>query len=464
MDDRRAAALFRGVFEGAHDAVLIVGPDGRILLTNARCAEVLGHDASTLIGAPIEVLVPDGVGPEPGRRRAQAVRADGTEYTAEVAIAPIDVDGATYVAVTVRDITGRVRAEERYDGVIEAAPDPTLVVGPDGRVVMMNSRVSDVLGFAGEDLIGMPLHAIVAYPPADEIDARLAAYLLDPRPMPMGYTQEFRARHRNGHELPIEISLGPVRADEETYVVVAVRDVSERIRIQAEAQRLRDELIATVSHELRTPLTSIIGYAEMLVELDETDISQRARSLLAVIERNAARELRLVDDLLTMAFLDDNRLRVVRARIDLAEVCRRVVEDQGLGAAERDRQLVLVDAALPPVLGDFFRLVQVVENLVTNAVKFTPAGGRIEVRVLDRGSKGVVEVSDNGVGVSPEERDRLFDRLYRAPSAIEAHVQGAGLGLAIVRAIVDAHDGTIEVESEVGVGTTVRVAIPYAVD
>ncbi len=105
---------------------------------------------------------------------------------------------------------------------------------------------------------------------------------------------------------------------------------------------------------------------------------------------------------------------------------------------------------------------QVLENLVTNAVKFTAPGGRVEVRVTESRSMGVIEVHDTGVGVSPEERTRLFDRLYRAPSAIAAQKQGAGLGLSIVRAIVEAHDGWVELDSELGVGTVVRMAVPYA--
>ena len=148
-------------------------------------------------------------------------------------------------------------------------------------------------------------------------------YLLAPDSRPDG-TEPAAAsvRHRDGHTVPVEVSISPLQTDEGVLVSVAMRDITERLRMQAESQRLRDDLIATVSHELRTPLASIIGYAELMTDLDEADLSRRARKLLGVIERNAARELQLVDDLLTMAFLDGDRLRVNRSPVALHAVGR----------------------------------------------------------------------------------------------------------------------------------------------
>jgi signal transduction histidine kinase len=199
-----------------------------------------------------------------------------------------------------------------------------------------------------------------------------------------------------------------------------------------------------------------------MLDLDDSQVGPEARKLLAVIERNATRELQLVDDLLTIAYLEDNRLRIQREPIDLNDVARRVVDDSGLRAREHGLKLQHLPAELPPVFGDFFRLVQVVENLVTNAIKFTGPGGRIDVCVLETPDAGVVEVRDTGTGVTKDEIGRLFERLYRGPQAIASQSQGAGLGLSIVQAIVEAHEGTVSVDSEVGVGTTIRFAIPYA--
>jgi PAS domain S-box-containing protein len=471
------AALFRGVFDAVPDAVVVVDGSGTIVVANAQCREVFGRDADGLVGEPIEVLVPerfrtshpqrrDGYGahadPRPmGLLRLAARRADGTEFPAEISLAPITVDGTSYVSTTVRDISARIREEERFRNLLEAAPDPTVIVDDTATIVLANDQMQNVFGYTRGDLVGKSVTVLASTPGPEEVLERVRRYLRDPGLVPMGYTQEFRIRHCLGHEVPVEIGLSPLYTDEGVLVSIAVRDMTEQRRLEAESQRQRDELIATVSHELRTPLTSIIGYAELMADLDDADLSARARRLLGTIERNAARELQLVDDLLTMAYLDDNRLRIERRPVRLSDIARRAVDDARLRARERGLTLSLHDADVPPVHGDFYRLVQVLENLLTNALKFTEPGGRVDVVVSDAGASGVLEVRDTGIGVSAEEKARVFERLYRAPSAIRSHAQGAGLGLPIVRAIVDGHDGTVEVESEVGVGTTVRVAIPH---
>lgn len=471
-------ALFRGVFEAVPDAVVVVDNAGSIVLANPQCRDVFGHDPADLAGKPIETLVPqrfhrghpkrrDGYSDDPNPRpmgllRLSAVRADGTEFPAEISLAPIRVGDRTYVSATARDITARIREEERFRSLLEAAPDPTVIVDESATIVLANNQMLQVFGYERAELVGSSIGVLAAVPREDEVLRRIREYLVEPELVPMGYTTEYWVRHREGHDVPVEIGLSPLQTDQGLLISIAVRDVREQRRIEAESERLRDELIATVSHELRTPLTSIIGYSELLSDLDEDQVGPEARRLLGVIERNATRELQLVDDLLTVAYLEDNRLRIQREPVDLNTVARRVVDDSGLRARERGLRLRHTAAELPPVHGDFYRLVQVVENLVTNALKFTGPGGTVEVRVVAGADAGVVEVRDTGVGVPEAEIGQLFERLYRGPGAIASQAQGAGLGLSIVQAIIEAHDGTVAVESEVGVGTTFRVAVPYA--
>jgi PAS domain S-box-containing protein len=476
--ERHTEALFRGVFEAAPDAVVIVDGAGHIVLANAQCQAVFDRSPESLVGEPIELLVPDrfrarhprrrsGYGADPNPRpmgllRLAAVRRDGTEFPAEISLAPIEADGTSYVSATVRDITPRIRDEERFRSLLEAAPDATVIVDPTGTIVLTNNRMTDVFGYPASALVGHRVDLLAPESQRETYFAGFLRYLESPNALPMGVSQELHIRHHDGHEVPVEISLSPLDTEEGLLVSVALRDVTERLRIQKESLRQRDELIATVSHELRTPLTSIIGYAELMTDLDGLDLSRRARKLLGVIERNANRELQLVDDLLTMAYLNDNRLRVSRVPVDLSEVGRRVVDDHALRARERGLQLTLVEGEVAPVLGDFNRVVQVLENVVTNSLKFTRPGGRVDVSVHDRGTMGMLEVRDTGTGVTPEEKAKIFERLYRAPAAIADQTQGAGLGLAIVRAIVEAHGGWVDLDSEVGVGTVVRIALPYA--
>jgi signal transduction histidine kinase len=226
-----------------------------------------------------------------------------------------------------------------------------------------------------------------------------------------------------------------------------------------ELDRLKDEFVSSVSHELRTPLTSISGYVELLLEDEPTEERQ---SYLRIVERNADRLLGLVSDLLFAARLQDGRLELARERVDLG-----VLVDEAAASArpraEAGSVELLVDADdVPAVDGEPARLAQLLDNLFSNAIKFTPAGGRVSVRLRRDGPMVRLEVSDTGIGMSASDRERLFERFYRAQSALERQIQGSGLGLYISKAIVDAHGGRIGVQSEPGKGTTFIVDLPIA--
>ncbi len=237
----------------------------------------------------------------------------------------------------------------------------------------------------------------------------------------------------------------------------ALEEQNERLR---ELDGLKDELVATVSHELRTPLTSILGYLELI--RDEPDgLSEEQRSFLDVVERNARRLLNLVSDLLFVARIDSGRVDLMTTEVDLGTIAAECVDAQRVRAEQAGVTLMLEAGEVPPLHGDRQRLTQLVDNLVSNAIKFTPAGGRVDVRVAGRDENRVgLEVADTGMGISDSDQARLFERFFRTKAAGEAAIQGTGLGLTIAKAIVDAHGGTISLESAVGQGTTFRVLLP----
>ncbi|MFA6299290.1 MAG: ATP-binding protein [Nocardioides sp.] len=346
--------------------------------------------------------------------------------------------------------------------LLDAAPDATVIVDESATIVLANAQVANVLGWSQDELVGQHIEVLVPDKLREVHQERRTGFLGAPMARPMGVGRNLFARHKDGHEVPVEISLSPLETDSGVLVTASVRDISDRLRIEEEATRMREEIIATVSHELRTPLTSIIGYAELLADLDDTELGPRARGILEVIRRNAARELRLVDDLLTMASLDEERLQITLAPVDLLEVVQRVVVDHAPGARDAQIEVRFEGDSVRPVYGDFIRLVQVVENLLTNALKFTGPGGVVTMRVSDAGSMALVEVADTGAGVAPEEVPKIFQRLYRGSDAVASQAQGAGLGLPIAQKIVHAHGGRIDVTSEMGIGTVFRVHVPYA--
>jgi PAS domain S-box-containing protein len=250
----------------------------------------------------------------------------------------------------------------------------------------------------------------------------------------------------------------PVRDDRGGFLgrVWTLREVTQ----QRELDRLKDDFVATVSHELRTPLTSMMGFLEMIREGEAGQLTDEQKRFLAIVYRSSERLQRLVGDLLFVARLDASGLQLHFADVRLDEVAREVVESSS--ALARSREIVLDSdlGELPHVLGDRERLVQLVGNLLSNALKFTPAGGTVTVRTFVDGDDAVLEVADTGIGIPEGEQDRLFQRFFRSSTATEQAIPGTGLGLVISRAIAEAHGGTIGVVSKPGEGTCFRVELP----
>lgn len=245
-----------------------------------------------------------------------------------------------------------------------------------------------------------------------------------------------------------------------TGSALAYQDVTELMR----ALRVKDEFIGLVSHELRTPLTSIYGYVAILSERD--DLPEQVSRQLAVVSRSTDRLKLLVDDLLEATQVAGTGMRIALAPCLLAEIVANVVLSAQPNAVVAGVDLRVVLPEDDPVEGDLdeARIAQVVDNLVANAIKYTPAGGRAEVRLTRRGDLAELLVSDSGIGIREEDLPRVFGRFYRTQEAAEQAIQGLGLGLSITRTIVEAHGGKVEVASRFGEGSTFRVLLPLGED
>jgi len=235
------------------------------------------------------------------------------------------------------------------------------------------------------------------------------------------------------------------------------RDNAARAR---ELVRLRDEFVAVISHELRTPMTSIIGYVEMINDEEAGPLTPEQRAYLQVVQRSSDRLVELVDELLLVAEAGRGTLRLDVAEIDAAALVDEAVSAARPAADTRGVVLRAEPAQPIPLRGDAKRLGQMLDNLVSNAIKFTPEGGRVDVRVQEVDEGVAFEVTDTGDGIPAEDRENLFDAFFRSRNAHAAAVPGTGLGLTITKAIVDAHHGTIALRTAPGHGTTFRVVLP----
>lgn len=235
---------------------------------------------------------------------------------------------------------------------------------------------------------------------------------------------------------------------------LAYTDVTDLMR----ALRVKDEFVALVSHELRTPLTSIIGYVQILGE--DAALPTHATDQLAVVHRNAERLRRLIGDLLDTAQRDGNPMPITRAPADLASIVADAVEAARPQADQAGVRLELVVPEGLPMSLDAERIAQVVDNLVSNAIKYTEAGGRVSVRLTASADRVELDVADTGIGIAPDDCERLFTRFFRTEDAARRAVAGAGLGLSIAKDIVESHGGRLTVESVLGRGSVFRVRLP----
>lgn len=243
-------------------------------------------------------------------------------------------------------------------------------------------------------------------------------------------------------------------------LVAETRNQNERL---LELDHLKDEFVATASHELRTPLTSLSGYLEMSLDPAEGSLSPTRENHLRIAQRNANRLAGLVDQLLFLARADSHPLELRRERIDLTELLTEAAENAGPAAAAKNIALE-IEAGVEPqsAVADRPQLLRVVDNLVTNAVKFTPDGGTVRLSARGEGDAAILAVADSGAGIPSADLPDLFNRFFRGRNAVEDAVPGSGLGLAISQVIAEAHGSTIEVESTPGTGSTFRLALPLA--
>jgi PAS domain S-box-containing protein len=359
--------------------------------------------------------------------------------------------------------------------IVESTDDSITATSLDGTILSWNPASERLYGYTAEEMVGNRIHRIIEPERHAVVDETLAAIgrgvLVEPH--------EATGVRKDGTIMPVALTVSLVRGQDGVVrgISTIARDISDRRAAEAERDALlselaeqndrlreldgmKDDFVASVSHELRTPLTSIRGYLELVRE--DGGLSPEQDRMLGIVDRNADRLLGLVTDLLFIAELDAGNLHLNATPVGLVAVAAESVEAASprAHAAEIELNLEADDPVVVP--GDRTRLAQVFDNLISNAIKFTPAGGRVDVRVFRSDASAVVEVSDTGTGIPEDERLHLFERFFRTSGAIRAAVPGTGLGLAIVGAIAASHGGTVSVESADGGGARFLVSLPLA--
>jgi len=397
------------------------------------------------------------------------VVADSREITSGVVLLPVTVAAAATIAYLYSSRTGAqrkllerqsaalrsaveraTREEATLGAVLDAVDFGVAKVGPDGEVLLANAPSTALMRMRRDA--------------GDAVFAADGLTRIDPMSTP-------NLRARRGEIFERELAWFGEAGDERRALMTTSRpleggDPGERLIITTDvtdeqlALRARNDLVSSVSHELRTPLTSILGYLELAI--DNPALPEAIRPNLLVAQRNADRLLELVTDILTVPAYSRTgvEIHVVPEQFEFSELLRGCVEDARQRAADAGITIDLAGVEPAQVFGDPKRLAQVIENLVSNAIKYNSPQGRIDLGLTSDGLHSWFVVRDTGPGMSEKELPRIFDRFFRSDSVRNTSTHGHGLGLAITRDIVRAHGGEITVQSALGVGTTFVVRLP----
>ncbi len=486
---------YKTLVDASPDGILI-NRSNRVAFANRTFAEMIGaRDYTELLGRdPFDFLHPD-YHPAVRQRinhlletgeinpplEQQFVRLDGQIIDVEVISTPYDTAEGRAVQSLIRDITARKQAalaQMRLAAIVESSEDAIVGKNLSGYILSWNAGAERIFGYTAEEIIGRSILTVVPPELAHE-EAEILRRLA--RGERIQNFETVRVR-KGGERFSVSLTISPIK-DEHGRVIGAskiARDITDRKRIERErekllrreqaarsqaeeASRIKDEFLATISHELRAPLSAISGWAHLLGTASLKD-SDRTHAVEA-IQRGVQSQTQLINDLLDVSRIVAGKMRLDIRALKLVDIIEQAIDTVRPAAdAKRVRLQIILDPSAEPLSGDSDRLQQVFWNLLSNAIKFTPAGGRVEVRSERINSHIEVAVSDSGIGIRPEVLPFVFDRFRQADSTITRKFGGLGLGLAIVRHLVELHGGTVTADSRgEGQGTTFIVRLPAAV-
>ena len=343
------------------------------------------------------------------------------------------------------------QAVQQLAAIVESSDDAIIATTLDGRIMAWNPGAERLYGYTRAEVVGKPVSMLHS---RKHDGTGLFRKIVSEERVSRLETENLT---KEGRRIDVSLTVSPIR-DQDGRIISAstiAHDITDRKLLD----RMKDDFVGTVSHELRTPLTAIRGFIELVADGEAGPVNDTQREFLQVAARNSDKLGVLINDLIDMNLIESQRLEVRLKPLDLALVLADVgstfrVMAQTKGLAFREDV-----GPLPQISGDSFRLVQVFSNLVSNAIKYTPQG-EVGIQAALNGSRVEVTVHDTGIGLSQEEHAQLFTRFFRGRSPVVIEAGGTGLGLVIAKAIVERHEGKIEVESRLGEGTRFRVTLP----
>ena len=501
-----SAAQLASIIQSSHNAVISKTLDRKIISWNPAAERLYGYAAEEVIGRSIDMLIPESDreqeaqavaavarGERVGQYEAWRLRKDGTPVEVSLLMSPLaDRAGAIVgVATVMQDLTDRQRADARFRGVMEAAPDAMVCVDVEGRIELVNAQTERTFGYGRDELVGQRVEVLVPDQVRGLHPAHRIGYVADPRPRPMGTGMQLSGRRRDGTTFPAEVSLAPLHTDEGLLVIAVVRDVTERLDFLAERERLRTQterdrlerqlhqsqrleslgqLAGGVAHDFNNLLGVISNYVDFVDDEVARQLpggrGQAIRDDIEQVRQAAGRAAGLTHQLLAFA-----RQEVIKPQaLNLNAVVESVEQLLIRTLGEHIELITDLAVDLSPVLADSGQVEQVLVNLAVNARDAMPGGGKLTIQTsnaeidgtmgdraeLPPGRYAALKVIDTGAGMPKEVLDRVFEPFFTT----KPKGQGTGLGLATVYGIIKQAGGRLRIYSEPGMGTVLTVLLP----
>lgn len=483
---RRAEEMFRLVVEAAPTGMVMVNSQGAISLVNSQIEEQFGYQRRELVGQPIEVLVPERFRAKHPVYRADyfskpALRAMGTgrdlyglrkdksEFPVEIGLNPIQTAEGMVVMASVIDITERKKAEEdhlRLAAIVESSEDAIVGKTLSGIITSWNKAAERLYGYKASEILGRSISVLIPPDRPDELPAILEKLN---RGEHVEHFETVRVR-KDQKQIYVAVTISLIKnaAGQLIGASAIARDITEKKLAQealiiankrlAELVSLKDEFVASVSHELRTPLTAIKEGISLVLDRVVGPLNEEQQDFLGTIDESVDRLTTLINNLLDLSKIEAGRFRLSRTRVKLQQAVDTLLAVYKMIAGHRTIRTDV--ASVPDVLADPDRLLQILGNLFSNAVKFTEDNGTVTISARQEDKSVVISVEDDGIGIAQEDLPKLFTKF----SQVGGHqAQGTGLGLALVKQLVEMHQGSIFVTSKPGRGSRFRFTLPVYV-
>ena len=515
--DKRSNPRIRALLAATGEGLIALDKDANVRLMNEAAGEMLDRQRADVVGLPVEALnVPALVD-----RIRRSITSRPPSKPFQLVIGGRYISGRVSrfagaseagLVVILRDDTPLIRQQEQSEAILSSTGDGLVLFSPDDRITYANPAACEILGSTAKkltgrvvtpdqllgiepaasgdlepcsDIMGCGQLACPAYGAA-EVRCWLLSGTLCGKNTPVSfadkrcdcaacevYKHNSEALNGLGSQAYREITLtqprhfviktrtSPVVDTNGTYIgmVLTLHDITA----EREIAQMKNEFVSTVSHELRTPLTSIKGYVDLILDGDAGEVDEIQREFLGIVKENADRLVALINDMLDISRIESGRVRLKLEPMPVADVVAGTV-DSFRAVLEQSGRVVKtrVPANLPRVKADRDRVGQVLMNFVSNALKYSPAGGDVVISVRHSGDKVVVSVQDHGMGITRDDQKQLFTKFYRIDNALTREIGGTGLGLSICKSIIELHGGKVWVRSKMGEGSTFSFSLPVA--